>query len=118
MAALPGGENKMYGEKLKTLRKRIPMTQFEFSKRLGIGCSTVAMWETGKRDPSLRNLQAIAELADMSLSELLSFLDHPLSDKTSASSTNQVVELKIGQIIITISVPTGIEPSITVKGEN
>ena len=42
----------MNPERIKLLRKQNGYTQVELAKKLGIGVSTVAMWETGKRTPN------------------------------------------------------------------
>ncbi|MBU3543057.1 MAG: helix-turn-helix domain-containing protein [Burkholderiaceae bacterium] len=58
----------------KRVRRRIGMTQLEFSKKMGIPLETIRNWEQGKRSPTgaakalLRILDRSPELALMALS--------------------------------------------------
>ena len=43
----------MFPERLKQLRKEKGLTQVTLAETLGVSKGTVAMWETGKRMPSI-----------------------------------------------------------------
>ena len=56
---------------LKHLRKRSGMTQGELAARLGVGRTSVTMWEIGKATPPTKYLVAIAEALGCTVDELL-----------------------------------------------
>ena len=49
----------VFAERLKELRKKSYLTQVELAKRLGIGQSSYADWERGKKKPTQENLVKI-----------------------------------------------------------
>ena len=57
-------------EQLKFLRDSANLTQAEVAKSLGFRASTVSMWETGKRNPSISKLPEIARLFNCTIDEL------------------------------------------------
>lgn len=61
----------MLGQRLKKLREVQKLTQKNLAKMLGVGTSTVAMWETGDRHPDHEMLLKIADLFDVSVDSLL-----------------------------------------------
>lgn len=50
-----------FGERLSKLRTEKKMSQAELSARLNIAKSTLAMYETDKREPSFETLERIAD---------------------------------------------------------
>lgn len=60
---------------LSTLRKEKHMTQKNLADKLEISCSTVGMWETGKRRPTLARAIEIAGIFNMRVEEI-SFSDN------------------------------------------
>ena len=46
----------LFAERLKELRKEAHLTQVELAKQLGIGQSSYADWEGGKKNPTQENL--------------------------------------------------------------
>lgn len=58
-------------DNLKTARKRIGLSQEMVAERLDISRQAVTKWELGQSKPSARNLQALAELYQVSSEELL-----------------------------------------------
>jgi transcriptional regulator with XRE-family HTH domain len=56
---------------VRALRKKKDCTQVELAEMLGIDRSYLSEIETGKKDPSLRVLKAIADGFGLSLSQLL-----------------------------------------------
>ena len=61
----------MYGLTISSLRKKQKMSQKELGDSLGIGVSTISMWESEKREPSLDNLKSMAELFGVSVDYIL-----------------------------------------------
>lgn len=48
-----------FGSRLKALREAAGLTQAELEKRAGMSSTQVAQYETGRRQPTFRNLQAL-----------------------------------------------------------
>ena len=60
-----------FSENLKALRKTHKLTQKQLSNQLGVALSTVAMWETGARQPDYDMLNKIADFFNVSHDVLL-----------------------------------------------
>lgn len=59
-----------FKDNLRRLRKAAGFLQSELAERLGVSKSTVSMWETGERTPTLETLEAIADVLNVSMAEL------------------------------------------------
>lgn len=66
-----------FSERLKKLREKSGLSQSELATRLNIAKSTLAMYETGKREPNFDMVQRIAEFFDISIDYLLCRTDDP-----------------------------------------
>lgn len=60
-----------FNENLKKVRKSKGLTQKALAEKLGVALSTVAMWETGSRQPDYQMLNKIAEFFGVSFDDLL-----------------------------------------------
>lgn len=60
-----------FAERLKGLRKQAHLTQVELAKRLGIGQSSYADWERGKKNPTQENLIKLAQILNVSVDYLV-----------------------------------------------
>lgn len=60
------------GAMIKALREKRQMTQAELAERLAVSDKTVSKWETGKGYPDITLLEPIAQVFQVSVSELLS----------------------------------------------
>ena len=60
---------------IRTIRKKIGMTQMQLSERLHISRAAVAMWETGKSMPRADMLPQIADVLGCTVNEL--YADEP-----------------------------------------
>lgn len=60
-----------FAGRLKELRKEAHLTQVELAKRLGIGQSSYADWERGKKKPTQENLIKIAQFFNVPLDYLV-----------------------------------------------
>lgn len=58
-------------DNLKTARNRVGLSQELVAERLGVSRQAVTKWEAGQSRPNARNLQALAELYQISAEELL-----------------------------------------------
>ncbi len=62
----------MFAERLKFLRQRGKITQQALAKSLNVSTGTIAMWETGQRQPTVKKLNEIADFFDVPINFLLS----------------------------------------------
>jgi transcriptional regulator with XRE-family HTH domain len=65
---------KIFGNRLRNLRKERNFTQADFSKKTGLHKNYIGMIERGERNPSLVNIEIIAKGLDISISDLMNFL--------------------------------------------
>lgn len=86
----------MIGEKIKTLRKEINITQADLAKALNVTRSAVALWETDKTDPDILNLIAIAKFFKISVDELLGVDEYYVE---SSKFNKQINNIQINQYI-------------------
>lgn len=77
----------MYGVMIQKLRKENKYSQKELGDYLGIGVSTISMWESEKREPDYKFLMAIAELFNVSVD----FILYGKVDEVKLSSEEQEV---------------------------
>lgn len=54
----------MYPERLKEIRTEKNMSQEQLASVLFVSRSTIAMWETGKRIPGYKSLNALSKIFD------------------------------------------------------
>lgn len=59
------------GKRIRILRAELRMTQEEFAKTLNTATSTVCNWENDKVTPKISSLKRIADLAGISVVELI-----------------------------------------------
>ncbi len=62
---------KLFGERIKMMRKLRGFTRSEFAKQLGVSRPLVAAYETGTREPSLKNLIALIQTLNIDSNWLL-----------------------------------------------
>ena len=60
-----------FSERLKELRKQAHLTQVEIAGKLGIGQSSYADWERGRKKPTQDNLVRIAQVLNVSIDYLV-----------------------------------------------
>ena len=61
-----------FGDRVRELRKARQLSQEELAHRAGVHRTYLGSIERGERNPSLKNMTAIAEALGVSLSELFS----------------------------------------------
>ena len=66
---------KLFGRRLKILRKARNLNQAELSEKVGIETKYLSNIETGRRSPSFEKTVALAKALDVPMSSLFSF-DH------------------------------------------
>lgn len=62
-----------FGSRVKSLRKEKKLTQAEFAELCGLHKNYIGMIERGERNPSLLNIEMIANAFGLSISELTDF---------------------------------------------
>ena len=62
---------KLFGERLKRMRKLRGFTRIEFATLLGVSTALIVAYESGKREPSVKNLIAISQVLDIDTDWLL-----------------------------------------------
>lgn len=68
----------MFADKLIRLRKSKGMSQQALADALKVGRSTIGMYELGSREPNFKQLNEIADLFGVSVSELIDEHDNEL----------------------------------------
>ena len=61
----------MFAQRLKELRKKNNITQVQLAEKLGVSKGTVAMWETGKRQPNFETLDELSDIFDKRIDYIL-----------------------------------------------
>lgn len=60
-----------FSVRLKELRTELKLSQFQLSQSLGFAQSTLAMWESGTREPNIDTLILLASYFNITLDELV-----------------------------------------------
>lgn len=63
--------NKSIGERVRTRREQLGLKQRDLAKKAGIGESTLSRIETGKREPQMRSLVALAKALGVKLTKFI-----------------------------------------------
>lgn len=71
----------MFSKQIKLLRTNKGLTQVEFAKIFNIATGTIAMWETGKRQPDFNTINKLAEYFNVSTDYLLGVEQQPKPKK-------------------------------------
>lgn len=58
------------GEKIREFRERKGMSQKELAEALGLNQSAIALWETGRTEPTAFNIRRLADLLGVTPGEL------------------------------------------------
>lgn len=61
----------LFGKRVKELRTQKKLTQEQFAQKTGLHKNYIGMVERGERNPSLVNIQLIANGLEISISELM-----------------------------------------------
>ncbi len=61
----------VYSDKIKKLRQKAKMTQWELGERLGVSASAIGMYEQGRRQPDPKTLIKLSRIFSVSVDEIL-----------------------------------------------
>ena len=89
-------------DRIKQLRKQKGLTQKEMAEAVGVGVSTIAMWESGKRTPSFKLLNDLSDLFDKSIDYILGTSDNDRSPKLNDAQVEQLGTWEIQSELIDI----------------
>lgn len=89
-------------DRIKQLRKQKGLTQKEMAEAVGVGVSTVAMWESGKRTPSFKLLNDLSDLFDKSIDYILGTSDDDRSPSLNDAQIEQLGTWEIQSELIDI----------------
>lgn len=64
-----------FKNRLKELRKQSTYTQKDIAERLGISVTAYQYYETGKNEPNIEKLKALADMFHVSLDYLMGYSD-------------------------------------------
>lgn len=64
-------QKRQVGERIKSIRKSRGENQTEFAKKIGATLPAVSNWETGRNIPNNERLKVIADIANISVADLL-----------------------------------------------
>ena len=84
-----------FPQRLRECRKACNKTQQQLSDCLGYNCATISNYETGKNEPSFRDLVRIAEILDTSIDYLLGIEDvkYPFPKKENDQQITSFIKL-------------------------
>ncbi|GKX65604.1 helix-turn-helix transcriptional regulator [Inconstantimicrobium mannanitabidum] len=91
----------MKGEVLKKLRDSKHLTQNQLAKELNISGSSIRMYETNKRTPTLETAKAIAEFFNVTVEDLDDIDCIEGNDKASLAVVDKLIDKLIESNIIT-----------------
>lgn len=71
------GGDSLFSDRLKQLRREKELTQAQLAAELNVASGTIAMWETGKREPNFAITMGIADFFSTSTDFLLGYSSSP-----------------------------------------
>ena len=66
------GKREEIGLRIRTMRKSRNMTQEELAKAINQSASSITMYETGRREPDIETLEALADVFNVTLGSIAS----------------------------------------------
>ena len=79
------------GKRIKSARKAKGLTQKQLAEAVGVVTGTIQQYELGKRQPRIEQIEKIAEILGVSLSDLIGFSEF-LEDSQRAHIKNKIVD--------------------------
>lgn len=66
------GKREEIGKRIRTMRKSRGMTQEDLARSIEQSPSSITMYETGRREPDLETLEALADVFNVTLGSIVS----------------------------------------------
>ncbi len=80
----------MFAGRLKEIRTEKGLTQVQLAETLGVSKGTIAMWETGKREPNFETLNELSEIFDKRIDYILGYSNDASSPKMNEEDIEQL----------------------------
>ena len=80
----------MFADRLKEIRTQKGITQVQLAETMGISKGTVAMWETGKREPNFETLNQLSDIFDKRIDYILGYSNDGSSPKMTEEDMEQL----------------------------
>ena len=84
-----------FADRLKEVRKEAGLTQTELANELGVSTGSVAMWETGKRNPDYEMLNKISEFFNKKIDYVLGFSEDSSPRNPKGGSKSFVINIEV-----------------------
>lgn len=91
--------SRVFGDQFRKIREARGYSQNKVAEDLGISRSTVSMYESGLREPSFENLEAIADYFNCNMNYLLGKEDDTIPKTTLYSKGHVVVDKKTRDLL-------------------
>ena len=80
----------MFADRLKEIRAEKGITQVQLAETMGVSKGTVAMWETGKREPNFETLNQLSDIFDKRIDYILGYSNDASSPKMTEEDMEQL----------------------------
>jgi len=80
----------MFADRLKEIRSERGMTQVQLAEVLGVAKGTIAMWETGKREPNFETINVLSDIFDKRIDYILGYSNDATSPKLNEEDIEQL----------------------------
>ncbi len=80
----------MFADRLKEIRTGKGMTQVQLAEMMGVSKGTVAMWETGKREPNFVTVNQLSDIFDKRIDYILGYSNDASSPKLTEENIEQL----------------------------
>ncbi|HIS82618.1 TPA: helix-turn-helix transcriptional regulator [Candidatus Scatenecus faecavium] len=94
-------EQKLFGKRIKELRKQRNLTQEELSEKLGVFQKQIGNIETGTTFTTMANLAKLAEVFDVDIKDLFEF-DHQKPREEMVEEINDLMAVSSDEKLKTI----------------
>ena len=62
---------KLFGDKLRMIRKNFHLTQADLAQKVGVSTSTIGMYEQNRREPNFKILRKICDIFSVQADDLI-----------------------------------------------
>lgn len=90
------------GENIKNKRQELKLSQEYIAEQLGISRQAVSKWETGLSEPTANNLIELAELFEISVSDLVNPEKCTKEQRASKKQPNPILRTNLSMLAISI----------------